>query len=198
MKDVICIVAKTGRGKDTLAKQIKSNLGINQICSYTTRPKRDYETNGKEHWFISEEQAADIIKNETVLAYAKKPSGVEYFTTVESFKETKIVYIVDPEGIDWLRKNSSIINKVRLFVVELYAKDEDIESRIRARGDDWDTYLKRIENEKEEFERFHESGNPNVSIDALLPIEQVFNKFKDSYSKWAIETFNKEPFEEDD
>ena len=47
MKTIICIVGKTGTGKDTIAKYLYNKYGIDAICSYTTREKRDYETDGK-------------------------------------------------------------------------------------------------------------------------------------------------------
>lgn len=184
MKTIICIVAKTGRGKDTLAKQIHDKLGIEQVCSYTTRPKRDYETDGKEHWFITPEESKRIQENETVLAYAHKPSGVEYFATLEKIEGNSIVYVIDPEGIDWMRKNISDLNKANIFVVELYADNKDIEPRIKMRGDDWDTYTERIANEEEEFETFHKSGNPDVSINALLTIDEVYEEFRKAYFIW--------------
>ena len=46
MKEIICIVAKTGRGKDTLAKRISYELKIPTLCSYTTRDMREDDVEG--------------------------------------------------------------------------------------------------------------------------------------------------------
>jgi len=43
------LIGKTSSGKDTVARYIKDAYGINQVVSYTTRPKRPCETNGVEH-----------------------------------------------------------------------------------------------------------------------------------------------------
>lgn len=191
MKHIICIVAKTGRGKDTLARQITSKMGIKQICSYTTRPMRDCEMDGREHYFISDEMADDILKKETILALACKSNGVRYFSTLESFSEDKIIYIIDPEGIYWMKKNVAEKDLADLFIVELYADDKDIEPRIKARGDDWDAYTIRIENEKQEFEDFHKSNEYNISINAMLTPDEVYEEFSNAYNKWCIETLSK-------
>ena len=63
-KTIICLVGKTGTGKDTIAKFLYETFGIESICSYTTRPKRDYEINGVEHYFIDKEKMAYLRKHE--------------------------------------------------------------------------------------------------------------------------------------
>ena len=51
---IITIVGPSGSGKTTMAN-IMSENGIPTIVSYTTRPMREEETNGKEHWFVTPE-----------------------------------------------------------------------------------------------------------------------------------------------
>lgn len=57
MKKVVAICGKSGAGKDTLVNGLNEqhmlgNYYINKIISCTTRPKRDYEVNGKDYFFI--------------------------------------------------------------------------------------------------------------------------------------------------
>lgn len=181
MKNIICIVAKTGRGKDTLAKQIKTNLGIPQVVSYTTRAIRKDDVDGVSHHFISPEKMKELLQNEDIIAYASKPSGVEYCATyVDLGDET--VYIIDPEGIDYLQSHFG--DKVNLFVVELWADDAVVDERIKNRGDNWDTYKQRLANEAEEFGNFHEQRRYNISIDATQSPEKVFTEFATEYAMW--------------
>ena len=51
-KTLFCIAGETCSGKDTLVSElIKKNPDVlKAVCSYTTRPKRDNETEGKEHY----------------------------------------------------------------------------------------------------------------------------------------------------
>ena len=179
MKEIICVVAKTGRGKDTLAKRISAELDIPVLVSYTTRDMREDDIPDVSHYFVTDERMEDILKNENVIAYAKKKSGVQYCATLESIKADKTIYIVDPEGIDYLTANFK--DKVKLFVVELWADDEVIEARIRERGDNWSTYEERKLNEMEEFNNFHNSSKWDISIDATMSRDAVFEAFKTTY-----------------
>lgn len=181
MKNIICIVAKTGRGKDTLAKQIKNNMGIPQVVSYTTRPIRKDDVDGVSHHFISSERMKELLQSEEIIAYASKPSGVEYCATYADLKD-ETVYIIDPEGIDYLQ--SRFKDKVNLFVVELWADDAVVNERIKKRGDNWETYQERLANEREEFGNFHDRRRYDISIDATQSPEQVFAQFATEYKSW--------------
>ncbi len=55
---IITIVGPSGSGKTTMAN-IMSENGIPTIVSYTTRPMREEETNGKEHWFVTPEHNSE-------------------------------------------------------------------------------------------------------------------------------------------
>ena len=48
-KNLYCIVGQTASGKDSLVNDIVASdpTHFNTICSYTTRPKRSNEENGK-------------------------------------------------------------------------------------------------------------------------------------------------------
>ena len=67
-KKIICLLGETASGKDTIAKYITKTLDIKQVVSYTTRPIRSNEQNGREHWFISKEEMAEIKKNQHMFA----------------------------------------------------------------------------------------------------------------------------------
>ena len=61
MKKLFCILGETSRGKDTFARILENDYGLRQVVSCTTRPMRLGEQEGREHYFISEEQFYDII-----------------------------------------------------------------------------------------------------------------------------------------
>ena len=106
MKTIICIVGKTGTGKDTIAKYLYNKYGIDAICSYTTREKRDYETDGKEHWFITKDKMDYIKNNEHMLGYTiNDKTGIEYCATAESINDNYVVYIINPNGIKYMQKH---------------------------------------------------------------------------------------------
>ena len=49
MKKLFCIIGETARGKDTLAKILENDYGLRQVVSYTTRPIRPGEKDGREN-----------------------------------------------------------------------------------------------------------------------------------------------------
>lgn len=178
-KRIICVVGKTCRGKDTLAKRINKEMKIPMVCSYTTRGMRDDDIEGISHYFVTDERMEEILKTEHILAHVKKKSGVQYCATLESIQSDEVIYIIDPAGVQYLKDNFK--DQVELIVVELWAKDKDIENRVIERGDDWQTYTQRIEDEKEEFDGFHERAEWDISISAMMDRDSVFNMFKAYY-----------------
>ena len=50
------IMGKSSTGKDTIYKKITEKIDIEEYVSYTTRPMRDEEKDGREYHFISEDK----------------------------------------------------------------------------------------------------------------------------------------------
>lgn len=57
MGKIICLMGKSSSGKDTIFKRLlaDSDLSLQKIVPYTTRPIRDGERNGVEYFFKAEE-----------------------------------------------------------------------------------------------------------------------------------------------
>ena len=49
MKKLCCIIGMSCSGKDSLVRAVERELGLQPVVSYTTRPRRDNETDGVEH-----------------------------------------------------------------------------------------------------------------------------------------------------
>ena len=83
--------------KKPVSEVIKDKKFI-PFISYTTRLKRECETEGVEHYFITDEQADEIIKDkEKILAYTVI-NNCKYFTLTDQMIDHN-VYIIDPNGI---------------------------------------------------------------------------------------------------
>ena len=169
MKKLIGIVGKTSSGKDTIAHYILEKFGIKSICSYTTRPMREYEIEGVQHHFISDEIADEKINNEHLLAYTDNDlTGIRYFTTAEQIIDDIMVYIINPNGVDWFNKNAdSAIVKMITIYVDL--DEKDILERAELRGDNMDVTKKRLNSERDEFDKFRDSKQWNYYIKTDKP-----------------------------
>lgn len=93
---IIAIVGASGSGKTTLVNHIQKTLGIPALISYTTRPMRPGETDGIEHWFVTE---SDMPTRSKMLAYTKF-GGYHYWTELSQLEGQKMcMYVVDEKGL---------------------------------------------------------------------------------------------------
>lgn len=171
-KKLICVVGETKSGKDNtvgvaefISKEMVGAIPLNAVVSYTTRPKRDSEENGREHFFISEEKAHKMMKEKNILAYTKiedpesGAKGYEYFTTYDQLDQSNI-YIIDPNGLRDLKKNQD------LDILTVYIHSPKFIRRFRARKfSDYNTeYKNRVKNEEKQFAEFRKNKEYNYKI----------------------------------
>lgn len=184
-RKLICVVGESCSGKDTIVKEASkyliygrnTNIRLKPIVSYATRPIRENETNGVEHWFITENEAKEITGNNKLLAYTyiKDPNvperGYEYFTTLDQLGDCNL-YIIDPRGIDSLVKyvQSGEIDICIIFIdCPKFIRD----MRAKKRKDKYEAYKARCANERHQFQKFRRvlrvDGLPNAHIIHSLP-----------------------------
>lgn len=178
MKNIICIVGKTSSGKDTTARYIEKAFGIKPICSYTTRPMRNGETEGVQHYFITPEQSKKIREKELVLAYTIL-NGNEYFSTVEGMTEETMSYIINPEGIDYLRQHSGDYKFVSIYV---HIPERVIMQRALVRGDSFKAVENRLSDEREQFSDFYNNSKYDFLITNDAGEDELHNQIDDIMS----------------
>lgn len=92
-KKILCIVGESGVGKTLVSLHLKNKLGANTICSYTTRPPREDEEEGRDHHFV------DIVPpQDEILAYTYF-GGYEYYATRAQVQGPCTVYVIDENGL---------------------------------------------------------------------------------------------------
>lgn len=98
--ELIIISGTTCAGKGTIISRLLNELNtITLSTSYTSRPIRPNEIEGKDYYFISREKFEEKIKNGDFLEYAKVRYG-EYFGTPKQ------------EVIDLLNKGKDVILEI--------------------------------------------------------------------------------------
>ena len=107
---LLCIIGPSGAGKDTAARMLSELTGIPVIVSYTTRPMREDEENGREHHFV---ERCDV-PSDKMLAYTEY-GGYKYWTTIDQLSEDSI-YVIDEVGVDNLQKRFPDINIVTIYI----------------------------------------------------------------------------------
>jgi len=69
---IVVISGPSGCGKTTICKElIKRNKNFVFSVSYTTRPKRKGEVNGKDYYFVSKEEFFKLLKQKKFVEWAK-------------------------------------------------------------------------------------------------------------------------------
>ena len=110
---IYAVVGASGCGKNT-ATQIMEELGIPSLVSFTTRDMRPGEINGKEHWFVTEN---DIPPKDRMLAYTYF-GGKHYWTTIDQIPEYGgCTYIIDEVAlVEMLEKFGEEIDFVTILI----------------------------------------------------------------------------------
>lgn len=121
---IIAIVGNSGSGKSYMAEFLRSKLNVPVIVSYTTRPMRSGEMNGKDHYFI---QSGEIPSSKDMLAYTLF-GGYEYFVLHCQIPTGGIcTYIVDERGLEELTKRCGA--RYDVISVLVLCSPEQLEAR---------------------------------------------------------------------
>ena len=137
MANLIVVSGASGSGKTSLIKALLEELNdISLSISYTTRPARTGEINGKDYYFISAQKFKEAIAKDAFLEYAKVYDyyyGTKKTTLEKALKETTDVIL----EIDW--QGARQVNKYFKDAVNIAIIPPSIaslESRLTARAQD--------------------------------------------------------------
>lgn len=94
---IMCIIGGSGCGKTLASLHLKYHKDANVICSFTTRPPRPNEVEGRDHHFI------DIVPDKTELIAYAHFAGHYYYATKWQVFGPCTVYVIDEKGLNNLR-----------------------------------------------------------------------------------------------
>ena len=175
---IITLTGKTSTGKDSAARYIEEEYGIHPIVSYTTRDIRVGEEDGREHYFISDEEMDKLEKRDDILAWTQfDKTGIRYCASTKDLDDDGIyTYIIDPNGIKWLREHY----KGNAEIISLYfdLSETAIMRRALIRGDIREVIEERLDSEREQFDAFKESGKYDALIDSSKNIDDVHKQLR--------------------
>jgi len=156
MSIVYIVSAPSGSGKSTLVNELfKVVKGLDFSISYTTRPPRGSEQNGKEYFFVSKEEFEAMIKADEFLEHANV-FGNYYGTARRFLREAEthgndLLLDIDVQGAQQIKKR--IPAAVSIFILP---PDRDtLEWRLRNRGLDSEAViLRRLDTARREIENY--------------------------------------------
>lgn len=156
---ILCVMAESSAGKDTVVNKLCEKTGYNQLISYTTRPRRKNE--GDTHIFVTEENYQEMLAIGQVAAYTEI-NGYRYWCTIDQLYVTDI-YVIDPMGVRLLK--SLNIPNLRLVSVYINVPEKIREQRAKSRGDDMSVYRARSLSERQQFRDMKK----NMDVDYVIP-----------------------------
>jgi len=140
----------SGTGKTTLCRLVEDRLGIAHSVSYTTRPPRGTEVNGKDYHFVDETRFDQMIQEGAFLEWARV-HGFRYGTSRKAVEDLALqgkdlILDLDTQGAFLVRSQEP-----RPVLIFIDAPDQILEERLGRRGtEDYDKMKKRLEMAQQE------------------------------------------------
>ena len=145
---IIIITGPGGVGKTTISQFLCQNLNgkFRETVSCTTRPKRELEIDGKDYYFITEEDFQAKIDNGEFIEYNLFPNGYRYgtlFSEAENIlKKCNCIIVLDPVTASKLRENPYFGDNTITFFLD--ADEDTVDKRLVKRGAKWAEIKKRM------------------------------------------------------
>jgi len=156
MSIVYIVSAPSGSGKSTLVNELfKRVRNLDFSISYTTRPPRGSEQNGREYFFVTQQEFEAMIAADEFLEYATVFGN--YYGTARRFlreaenRSNDLLLDIDVQGASKIKKK--IPDAVSIFI--LPPDRETLEERLRKRGEDSDPVIRRrLDTARREIENY--------------------------------------------
>jgi guanylate kinase len=175
------ISAPSGAGKTTLCKEVIDFFpDLRQSVSFTTRPARPGEVDGRDYHFVDKARFRAMITGGEFAEWAEV-HGNYYGTSLRTLQEAKaagqdVLLDIDCQGARQLK--GSLAQAVFIFI--LPPSLVELEHRLRGRNTDSDEVIqRRLDNAEEEISQssWYDYQVINDNIDtALGQLKEIFRK----------------------
>ena len=178
MTTVYIISAPSGSGKSTLVDKVREIVpGLDFSISYTTRPPRGTEQNGREYYFVPRSEFEEMVRKDEFLEHAEV-FGHCYGTAKRFLREAEqgghdLLLDIDVQGAEQIKRKLS--QAVSIFIMPPDRKV--LEARLRKRSLDAEGVIQRrlvtASREIENYEKYDYiliNDRLEESIEALMAI----------------------------
>jgi guanylate kinase len=157
MAGILFIISSpSGGGKGTLIREVLRTVpDIGYSVSYTTRPVRDGEVDGRDYFFVAKEKFQELIDADEFLEYANVHDNF-YGTSLNQVRREReagrdVILEIDVQGAELVKKKSS--DAVGVFI--LPPSFEILKKRLVARQTESDETLRiRLGNSADEVREY--------------------------------------------
>ena len=173
------VSAPSGAGKTSLLAEVRSSLpDLKVAISHTTRNIRPGEVDGEHYHFISKNDFLSMVEGDDFLEHAEV-FGNYYGTSKQSVSTMldsghSVVLEIDWQGAQQVRQFYP--NAISIFI--LPPTIDELENRLRARGQDSDEIIAgRMNEARSEISHYHEYQYLVINDDMSAAVKQVINIF---------------------
>jgi len=169
---IYIITGPSGVGKNTIINELSNHLDFYFSVSHTTRPRRENEIDGKDYYFISEDEFEKLINTNQMIEY-EQYGDFYYGTSKAELSNDSSIIILDLEVNGATKLLSQNNDYIGIFID---IDDKELVNRLKNRGHDEEFINKRMElaslqREKKSFYQYHvDNVDINTSVNQILDI----------------------------
>ena len=179
---LIALCGKAGSGKDTILKEVvKADPHIHEIIRCTTRPRREEEVEGKDYFYLTEEEFRDKIDKKEILEYSIFNNWM-YGTPISSLDPNKInIVVLNTKEISLLKPRKDI--NLIICLVEASDKERLMRQLTREENPNVKEIIRRFQADEEDYSNFDYRFNQsyvlkNHNKDDLITIVKALSEHK--------------------
>ena len=150
---LVVISGPSGVGKSTICRQLVEQLNAFLSVSVTTRPIGENEVDGRDYWFISEQEFETRVRDDGFLEHARvfeNSYGTPRQPVQDAVKDGRVVILeVDVQGALSVKKTCR--NALLIFILPPSQGDLAGRMKARARGEDTDNERQRLDSASQEI-----------------------------------------------
>lgn len=144
---MIILVGHSASGKTSIANDLIKRYGFKKFITYTTRKMRVGEVNDVDYHFVSKEEFIKM-KDDNEFIETMEYNDNFYGSSYRDVGDNKVL-IVDVRGANYF---SELNNDNNVFFY-VYCNEEETIKRMKLRGDKQEDIEKRLESDKELFNK---------------------------------------------
>ena len=118
---MVILSSPSGAGKTTLVKLLSKKNNFYISVSHTTRKPRPNEVDGKDYFFVTDEEFKRLIKNQEFLEYAKvfdNYYGTSRTPVIQNLeKNQNVIFDIDWQGADQIKNKKMDYKLITFFIL---------------------------------------------------------------------------------
>ena len=118
---MVILSSPSGAGKTTLVKLLSKKNNFYISISHTTRKPRPNEADGKDYFFVTDEEFKRLIKNQEFLEYAKvfdNYYGTSRTPVIQNLeKNQNVIFDIDWQGADQIKNKKMDYKLITFFIL---------------------------------------------------------------------------------